>query len=185
MKRKSLLFGLVLFVLASCGKSNPHHHTTTTTSPSTSRTIPSEGFYFFPNTLQIDLKDGKSGVHTVINTLAPNDTINWTIPKSNLISFEKLETKSNEDNVYHAFNTGSLEISATWNNQTIKCNIQIVNTAAKKTVEQRKSPFMLLTITMDMLMRLLVSNIMELSLSRKLINLIRSSLTKVILGKVL
>lgn len=133
MKRKSLLFGLVLFVLVSCGKSNPHHHTTTTTNPTTSRTIPYEGFYFFPNTLQIDLKDGKSGVHTVINTLAPNDTITWTIPKSNLISFEKLETKSNEDNVYHAFNTGSLEISATWNSQTIKCNIQIVNTATKKT----------------------------------------------------
>lgn len=135
MKRKSLLFGLVLFVLTSCGKVSPRRSTSTSasTSSSSERPAPGPGFYFLPARLEIDLKNGSTGEIYVFNSYAGSESISWVIPKTSMISFEKVETRSNEQNTYHAFNTGSLTISATWRDKEVKCEINIVNTAVKKT----------------------------------------------------
>lgn len=120
MKRKILLMATLLLAIPGCSITFPSKN-------------PKGEFKFNSPQLTIDMSKQTEGTQSIINTYDDNDKIEWIIPSSNIIIFDKIETISKEENSYHVFNVGSITIQAKWKGKTIECHIDVINSIEKKT----------------------------------------------------
>ena len=152
MKRKYLVSLIALFLLCGCNKSESKKETTsqafsvtsnTSTVTPTSSTqpnpssssvpIPTEGFCFSQSKLTIDISSTHSASLSFVNSDNKEESVTWSVPRSNVIRFDKTSTKHGEVNTIHAIRTGSVRLKGEANGKTAFCDINVINSKIKPT----------------------------------------------------
>lgn len=103
-----------------------------TTSGSIPPTPPDE-FSFSQTELTIDINSTHTASLSVFNPVSSTEKISWSVPHSNIIRLDKIETVSEETNTINALTVGSVRLKGEAGGKVAYCDVNVINSKVKPT----------------------------------------------------